>query len=594
LIQFGVNDLKTAIATLRLLSKRDRSIFTIMLFFRLLSNVLDVLGLLLTGATVNLLAGTNVGTNSLLVMLESIADYFQLSNLYVVVAAAAASFFLAKTVLSLLLNYLSSKFVARVEAELATKVFQQIFESNADTYGEWDEKDLLYAVTTSSNMAFGQSLMVISVIFGEVGLLSTVAIFLAVQNFLALIFMMGYFLCFGYFVSRFVSRSTARASNRLQSNVLASQRTFLDAYQNFRQIKSLGTSSYFADVFSVSRKNQASANARMVNLGYLPRYITEIALMCGLALVLVQRAVFGVNPLPTATLAIFLAGAFRIIASMLPLSASAATLKRIDVEGNHALQILKVPNKASEMSSAKEIEHSENFIEFDDVSYRYAGSSKETISNLNLKIAKGDYLAVVGASGMGKSTFADLLAGFRNPTSGAILVDGLPISEYLGTNPGSIGYLPQHTTLVQGSLSQNIALGVSEEKIDRQRMQAVVEAMQLSSLVGRLPQGLDTQVSGQSGINISGGEMQRVGLARALYKLPRLLILDEPTSALDAETEEAISESLQSISGELALVVIAHRPRTVLQANRVLRLGETAGEVDAPTFQKAIRSDLTQ
>jgi ABC-type multidrug transport system fused ATPase/permease subunit len=198
----------------------------------------------------------------------------------------------------------------------------------------------------------------------------------------------------------------------------------------------------------------------------------------------------------------------------------------------------------------------------DSISYSYPGSDEKAVNNLNFTIPKGQAVAFVGESGAGKTTIVDLLLGLLTPTDGAIRVDGLNIQERLSAWQKTIGYIPQSIYLADETLRNNIAFGIPEREIDDEKVLQAIESAQLTEMVSRLPDGLETMI-GENGTRISGGQRQRVGIARALYHNPQILVMDEATSALDNITEKEITRAIESLKGEKTVIMIAHRLTTV-------------------------------
>ena len=203
-----------------------------------------------------------------------------------------------------------------------------------------------------------------------------------------------------------------------------------------------------------------------------------------------------------------------------------------------------------------------------------------SIKAASLHVPSGSSLAIVGPTGAGKSTMVDLLLGIVRPDEGRVLIGGLSPHEAVARWPGAIAYVPQDIAVIAGSVRANVAIGLPPNFIDEDSVWKALELAQLASLFKSEREGLDTVV-GEHGVRLSGGQRQRLGLARALYSRPRLIVLDEATSALDAETEVAVTEALQSLSGNVTRIVIAHRLATVrdcdqvayLQAGRVEHIG---------------------
>ncbi len=208
---------------------------------------------------------------------------------------------------------------------------------------------------------------------------------------------------------------------------------------------------------------------------------------------------------------------------------------------------------------------------------------------MSLTIEPGSFVALVGPSGAGKSTLAEVILGLALPTSGTVRIGGADPLALRAGSPGAVSYVPQRPGMVAGTIAENVALGIETDEIDRDRVHEVLRFAHLEDFVSSLPDGIDTSVGEQTDA-FSGGQIQRIGLARALYVQPRLLVLDEATSALDAGTESVISESLQRLRGATTLVVIAHRLSTVQHADVVFVIeeGEIAASGDFPTVRRTV------
>jgi ATP-binding cassette subfamily C protein len=226
-----------------------------------------------------------------------------------------------------------------------------------------------------------------------------------------------------------------------------------------------------------------------------------------------------------------------------------------------------------------------------DVYFSYADRGEIAIPSISLTIPAGAQVAFIGLSGAGKSTVADLILGLLTPTSGEVLVGGQKPSLLIRTHPGLLSYVPQRPGLVSGTIVENIALGIDRELVNQDLLRKAISDSHLSEFIDSLPQGLDTDL-GKRRDALSGGQIQRIGLARALYSQPRLIIMDEATSSLDAESENEISLVLNEMRGKVTVILIAHRLNSIQNADTVYYLEE--GVIKASgSFSELVQSNDT-
>jgi len=230
-------------------------------------------------------------------------------------------------------------------------------------------------------------------------------------------------------------------------------------------------------------------------------------------------------------------------------------------------------------------------VDLRNVSFDYHDSDSPTLVGVNIKIQAGQQVALIGPSGAGKSTLADLILGLLKPTSGDLLIDSQDPEQVIANNPGRLGYVPQRPGMISGTVAENIALGVPADLVDQSRLSEAIAAAHLKKVLGKLPEGVDTNL-GKRRDELSGGQLQRIGLARALYSSPGLLVMDEATSALDADSENEINKALDEMRGKVTVVLIAHRLNTVQRSDVVFLVQE--GSVTASgTFPELLKSNKT-
>jgi ATP-binding cassette subfamily C protein len=238
------------------------------------------------------------------------------------------------------------------------------------------------------------------------------------------------------------------------------------------------------------------------------------------------------------------------------------------------------------VSEGKTAQRDPSTVVFENVTFKYPDATIDALSDVSFEIQPGSQVGLIGSSGAGKSTIADLMCGVLAPTSGVIRIN-TALSRGSGTVANvTVGYVPQRPGMVSGTIAENVALGESPIEVNRESVMAALEAANLTEIISNLPDGIDTQL-GKLQDGLSGGQMQRIGLARALYLQPSLLVMDEATSALDAQSEGEIRKALDAMKGKVTLVIIAHRLNTIQHVDEVFYL-ENGQVKDSGKFQELV------
>jgi len=355
-----------------------------------------------------------------------------------------------------------------------------------------------------------------------------------------------------------------------------------------KEVKTLGQEAYFLREFTDSSAMVAHYSRNNLLVTQMPRYIAETVVISSILIVIyyigvVQNSAQDALPL----MAMFSMAAFRLMPAVsriasymghISFGGAALTTIHNDLMGpgppvrNHA-DAAKVP--AMKFDDRLSIEN---------VSFRYAGADQDTLKNISIQIPRGASVALVGPSGAGKTTLADLILGLYQPTEGVILADGVDVS----TNPEGwrriVSCIPQRVFMLDAPVWANIALGRRADEIDPERMKQILKKSQLSETVAAMRDGIDTMV-GEGGARMSGGQTQRIGIARSLYADADILIMDEATSALDSETEHAISKVVDLMKGDKTLIIIAHRLSTVRHCDCLYYMKD-GRIIDSGTFEE--------
>jgi ATP-binding cassette subfamily C protein len=343
-----------------------------------------------------------------------------------------------------------------------------------------------------------------------------------------------------------------------------------------------------AEVVRDNRMVTARARSNMQFLGYVPRYILEAALVGGFVLVGFAGFLLGGTVAAVTAIALFALAGFRMTPSIQRFQNVTA-----QVMGNTALADAVIADiegaemipRAQDSGETAVLSAEPRSLTMEKVGFHYSADAEEAVKDVTLSIPFGSSVAIVGASGAGKSTIVDLILGLLEPTSGVIAIDGTPISEVARSWRRRVGYVPQEVALFDGTIAQNVALTWTED-FDRERVISALEKAQILPTIEARPGGIDGRI-GERGLGLSGGQRQRLGIARALYSQPLVLVMDEATSALDTATEAAVSDAIRALRGTVTTITVAHRLATIQHADQIFFM--SAGRVQASgTFEELV------
>ena len=498
------------------------------------------------------------------------------------IAGVILAMFVTKAIASIFLTRQLAHFLAKIEARAAHIISINAFGKGLEAARLNSRDEVIYAVQAGSPSAFNSILNSIGTFIAEGALFILVlATFFAIDVFVALGAVI-YFGIIGILIQIFLGRMMEKTAIKVRNGTVEASEGLSDLAEVIREATILGRQKFYFDKIYNSRLKTSSSTATQYVLTGSPRYIIETALVIAMAIFLIVQASRADLVSSAATLAIFLSGGLRLTASLLPLQSALLAIKQAIPAAERALEIIAMKAGNSPELLEPQIRGSAIGLEVENLGFAFTGAKTSVLNNISLKIEAGSQVAFIGESGAGKSTLADLVLGLLEPTSGSILIDGEFPREFLVNHPGQIGYVPQKPGLVTGTIAQNIALGHNEEDIDLARLSQAITASHLNGLIDSLPQGVNTDI-GKRKDELSGGQIQRIGLARALYTQPKLLVMDEATSALDAESENEINKALDDMRGRVTVVLIAHRLNTI-QRSDVVFLVDNGRILDQGSF----------
>lgn len=340
-----------------------------------------------------------------------------------------------------------------------------------------------------------------------------------------------------------------------------------------KETKVMRKEKYFLEDFSRTYQQYGEANRKYLFINQLPRMLIETMVVSGLLVMIVAKLAMGSTPEEIVPLLGVLAlAAFRLMPSANRIVNLFNTIKfqqPLFYELYPELMDIKERQESRKESyylSEQPKLKFEKSILVNKLRFAYPEGREDVLRDVSFSIDKGDFAGIIGPSGAGKTTFVDILLGLLKPSDGNIQVDGQNIFDNIRSWQANLAYVPQSIYLIDGSVKENIALGVAPENIDNARIEKSLHMAELYDFVSDLPEGMETRV-GERGVKLSGGQRQRIGIARALYQQPEVLILDEATSALDNDTEKSITDTILKLKGQITIIAIAHRLSTLAECD---------------------------
>ena len=380
-------------------------------------------------------------------------------------------------------------------------------------------------------------------------------------------------LCIGLFFM--ISKKVSSRLGRQNENYNAKLFQWINqSLGGIKELKILQREGYFIDSYKTNYKKLIWGARVNELIAALPKYIVETVAMVGLVFAIIIKLLFGHGALETfiPQIAVFAVAAFRLLPSVGRVNAYINSIMynkaSLDMIYDDLKEIDSEPVQEIEWQGEKENWIFKKGVTVEHVSYHYPDSDTEVLHDISLEIPKGKTVALIGPSGAGKTTLADIILGLLPPVSGVVRMDDKNVYENLRSWRQKLGYIPQSIYLSDDTIRNNVAFGIYEAQIDDNAIWKALEKAQLKEFVQGLEKGLDTYV-GDRGVRLSGGQRQRIGIARALYHDPEILVLDEATSALDSSTEQAVMESIESLQGLKTMIIIAHRLTTIKNADLV-------------------------
>ncbi len=598
-----------------LLEKRGKRRYQIAVGIQMSLGLFDIIGIALAGV-IGILASNSLTQVPIPPLINDALAKLGLSNqnpgnLVIILCVMTLLFFVLKTVLALYFSRKSFRFLAHQQSRITSMLLSKVFNSKyiwlRDKEPHKLSTALILGVSAATTNSLGQFMLIIS----ELTLVVLFLFILLFVNPIVALFTLLYLALVIFTLRQIIGKKVTDFNRNLGEIQIDSQVTLFNVIKLFREIRVFRRNQWFENELKKMSEERAQNFASDMWVQQVPKYTLEIAMLVGAAGLLGLGQVLTNSEQIVPVLAVYLTAAGRLFPSLLRVQSAVFSLQSrqhyaslahellTDLELQEQ-EILTVKSNGSDrddqiVSNNKNVPITQKkkdeaaSVGLENVSFRFPNSDVEILKNLTFTILPGERVAIVGPSGAGKSTLCDILLGLLNPTSGEAVIGTRSAATWVQENPGKVSYLPQEVTLVNGTLFENICLGIERSEIDQAAFSRAVRRAQLNEVIEHLANGLETNL-GVGGVSLSGGQKQRVGLARALYTEPNILIMDEATSALDAETEFEVMNALDDLGLNTTVITIAHRLSSIRKFPRIIYLegGLILGDGDLTQIRKKI------
>ena len=472
---------------------------------------------------------------------------------------------------NLYLAYLSNyqmKYIFGIQQNLSSKIFSKYVYNEYSFFVSSNSYQLIQNIIGEINVFTQSFLMPFLTLILELLVIFFLFITIILVQPLSAIIIITIFVSFSLFIYFILKAKLFTLGKIRQENEYLVIKTLQNSFLGIKDIKIFGAEKKFINNYNIYNTKASNAVRDQLTIQSFPRLALEFLTVTSFIIVtfflLYKTASF---KLLLSTIGFFAAAAFRIMPSINRINIAIQSIKY----SKSAIRMLseEIDNINSQHFLKKEtIENFNNVIEINNISVQYLNPKKTILDDVSLRISKGMKIGIMGESGSGKTTFLDSILGLIKFNSGSIKIDNLEFKNNNFSLKNIVGYIPQDVFLLNSTLEENIIFGSSKKEIDYVNLKKSIEVSQLLNFINDLPDGLKTRI-GDRGINISGGQRQRLGIARAIYKNPAILVLDEATSALDLDTETRIMELIYNLDKNITIIIVTHRPSTVSKCDEV-------------------------
>ena len=568
---------------LKLVSQSDRIKLFLVSLIQIILAFLDLIGVaffgLIGSVTVAAISSTKVAGRT-----ESVINFIGLENYtsevqVAILGSLSAVLMIVKTFASLYFNKKVIFYLSRRSAVISANLTSNLFKKSFTDIKQQGNQKLIYSLTT------GVDRITVAVLATSVALIADIALLIVlltgllfVNPIMTLILLATLTLVSAALYFAMKNKNKRLAVLQAKYTISSSNKIF-EAVGNYRELLLRGKRQFFAEGIGDARMSQADTTANSTYLMNVNKYFLEASVLFVAILITGIQFLLSNALRSVATLTLFFAAISRIAPAVFRIQQNLLTIKNglggakptLDLISSLQLSVNKMANKKETEIIPTIHGGFSGAVVIKNLSFKYPGSENNAVQDISVQLNSGQYIAVVGQSGAGKSTFVDLLLGLHHPSSGSVQISGLDAIDAIERWPGAIGYVPQEIQLVSGSIVENVLLGFKDNSENRKHVVNALKRAELNEYLSSNEVISDLNI-GDEGGKLSGGQRQRIGIARALLTNPKILVMDEATSSLDAQTEDNIAKAVNRAKENSLVIVVAHRLATVRRADLVIYL----------------------
>lgn len=478
-------------------------------------------------------------------------------------------------VMRLLMLWAITRLSYATGADLSLSIYKRTLYQPYEIHVGRNSSEVISGIVAKANLAISNVIVPLLTIISSIIMLGLILIALvSIDPFIALV-TFGSFGLIYLLIIRGTRRQLLQASQSVASESTQVVKSLQEGLGGIRDVLLSGSQEVYCQIYRKADHALRRAQGNTAFIGQSPRYLMEAL---GMLFIAILAFTFSQTTDGIAKAIPILGGLALGAQRMLPVLQqgyagwSSILGGQISLQDTLDLLDQELPDYASRQVSTPLLFNEK--ITLNQVCFRYTSETPWVLEKVTLNIGKGDRVGFIGTTGSGKSTLLDIIMGLLRPTDGSVEIDGQPIT--IANHRAwqmNIAHVPQDIFLADSSIEENIAFGVVKDQIDHERVRDAARQAQIASIIDTWAKGYETVV-GERGVRLSGGQRQRIGIARALYRRADVIIFDEATSALDTETEQAVMEAIEDLSGNLTVLIIAHRITTLKNCTKIVELGD--------------------